>query len=172
MANSDNPLGFRLVEYPGGREAHIVEAPLTDNKTVYPGDLVKIASGKVLSITDADDDVHGVAIGYATRTTTGTEFVLIVDNPEDCYFQVQSNGATAATDIGDYYKPTVTTGDTTTLRSTQELDNSTNSATVGKAGTNLGRRWKLIDRVKDPNNAFGSANVDVVVKFYRNLDAA
>lgn len=176
MANADNAKG--LIPFEVGAENAIVrEYTVASSAIVYPGDPVILSSGKVTpSATAATDDIFGVALGYVSQGAVTTTFgksgdkIPVIINPEDVVFRIQSDGATAESDIGKYYQLTVTTGNTTTKRSTVELDDSSGAAQIGTdAGGDLGLRWRLVGKVESEGetNDWGSANVDVLVRFQK-----
>lgn len=162
MANVDAPLGLRLHNYPGGAEADIRSRIITSGQTIYPGDPIEEASGKVHSTAGTTDDANtiGVAVGYGVGSAA-LEQVLYVANPEACFFRIQCDGAVAVTDVGRYAQTTAVTGSTVTKRSQSELDYS---SIEDKGDFTAGCVWRIVDILRSPHNTAGSANAEVIVQ--------
>jgi len=172
MPNKDDARGFVPYQEGGAVKPDIFRRTLAPGAKVYPGLLVKLSSGLYTAITAADDDVAGVAVGYADQASTDyyDSAILVIENIEDVTFRVQANGAVAEADIGKYFKPSIVASDTTLKVSKMELDYLTATTTIGKAGPTLGARWELVGKVDEPGNDWG-ADCDVLVRFRRNYDA-
>jgi len=172
MPNLDNPLGFIPARQGGAGKPNIIRRTLATSAKVYPGQLSKNSAGLVTAVTAESDNVTGVVIGYADQALSSAvdKAALVVENLEDVIFRVQCDGAVAEADIGAYFKPLVVSSDTALKVSRFELDYSTKTTTIGKAGGTLGARWELLGKVNEPGNDWG-ANCDVLVRFRRNLDA-
>lgn len=163
MANTDTPLGFRLHNYPGGAEANITSQVVVNAATVAPGDPVELSSGQVQACSAATDICTGVAVGYQVGVTATAAEVLVIDNAEDCYFVVQSNGATAKSDIGKFGQCLVASP--TQNRSRFELAHSTLEA---RGTATAGAQWRVVDILREENNTAGEANVKVIVQLDRS----
>src|SRR3990167_5412202 len=102
-----------------------------DGGAIYPGDFVILETdGAVAIAATGSTTLVGVAAEYSAATTAKTDF-LVYDHPEQ-EFVIQDDGDTTAmteASIGTKVNITVTTGDTTTLRSLHELDSSTANTT-------------------------------------------
>jgi hypothetical protein len=166
MANLDRPAGFRLYQPKPGTIPQVRLVDLVTSAKVYPGQPLELSSGLYQASDNADDDVRAIAIGYADQAL-GQKALAII-NPEDCQWRVQIDGAVALSHTGQYFKHSVTAADTVTKQARNELTYSTASATIGKAGADLGRRWELIGLVPEEGNAWGT-NADVIVTFRKNL---
>lgn len=154
MANVDFPMGYKAVSTVHGGPPRIGTYKSDGSAIIYPGDLVKKdGSGRILTITGAADNPLGVAATYAAATA-GAE-VQAYDDLVNTEFEVQVDDATLADDtvIGNYFDTSVTTGDTTRLRSKQELD--------GDASAQDSLR--VLRLAGHPGNAWG-ANANVIVQ--------
>jgi hypothetical protein len=122
MANRDIPNGYTKPQTLHGGPVRVGQYKNTA-AAIYIGDLVKKdGSGRVLALTDDADAPIGVAINYVSATAGQT--VHVYDDLANTTFEVQvdDNSITDDTAIGNFYDTTVTTGNTTTLLSTHELD--------------------------------------------------
>jgi hypothetical protein len=122
MANADRPFGFRFHSTRHGGPPQLTEYKSTA-AAIYPGDVVKKdGSGRILAVTAAADNPMGVAASYGDATAGNV--IQVYDDLLNTFFEVQVDDATLTDDtvIGNFYDQTVTTGDTTTLQSKQELD--------------------------------------------------
>lgn len=152
MANSDNPRGLTVARQ-GGATAQTGAVnkyyiPASDGTAAYIGGLVKLAGSAdadgVPSVTanvSAADAVVGVitAFEFVTRDSTtyreaSTErYALVADDPLQV-FEVQEDsvgGALAATNVGQNANLTgFTSGQTSTGRSSIEIDSSTAATTA------------------------------------------
>ena len=148
MANKDQNQGLS----PVGKiiSANEYEA----GSTIYPGDLVKIASDGQCDPGAAGDAAIGVALTYASAAG---QKVMVADSP-DQRFLIQADDATIAaqTNLALNYNVTVGTASTLYKRSAMQLDSST-----GATDSILNLRALNIGQAVD--NAFGS-KVDVIVK--------
>ena len=145
MANADKPFGFKLAYTLTGGPASLRKYKSTA-AAIYPGDLVKKdGSGRILAITSAADNPMGVAASYGDATAGNT--IYVYDDLVNSVFEVQCDGADLADDtvIGNFYDPTVTTGDTTMLHSKQELDSDASAQDT----------LAVIGLVERPDNAWG-----------------
>jgi hypothetical protein len=161
MPNTDWPSGFRPAKTKHGGVVAQNRWESDGSAIIYPGDLVKKdGSGKILTITAAGDNPIGVAATYAAATASAEVFVY--DDLTNTVFIVQADGSDLSDDTsnGNYFDVTITTGDTTTLRSKHELDSDASAEDT----------LKLIDIVDRPDNAWG-ANVEVYVQVRVDADA-
>lgn len=154
MANIDNPKGF--IPYKSKTGTISSRTYLSDGSAaIFKGDPVKKdGSGRVLSITATGDSPMGVA-AHHVAATAGLE-VKVYDDLVNTTFITQSDDATLTdnTSNGNFFDITVTTGDTTTLRSKMELDGNGSAEDV----------LILIDKINRVDNTW-AANVDVEVAF-------
>ncbi len=139
MANVNRPCGFELKG-----------SPIRINKyeagsTVYPGDLVTLASDGQVDSATAGSIVLGVAMNYALVG----EALLVADHPDQQIIgQVAASEIDAQTDLGNCADITATAGNSTYKLSRQVIDGSSQS---GSATAQL-RLLSIEDRV---NNALG-----------------
>ena len=98
---------------------------------IYPGDFLTLETdGGVEVATTSQALIIGVAAEYSPVSTRKADF-LVYDHP-DQLFAIQDDSAgtgMAEASIGGNADITVTTGDTTTLRSLHEIDSSTLNTT-------------------------------------------
>lgn len=162
MANLDNPFGFRMAYTKTGAPARLTSYKSTA-AIIYPGDTVKKdGSGRILSAdTLATDIPMGVAASYAPAVA-GSE-IFVYDDLENTVFEVQvdDGSITDDTQIGNFFDLILTTGNTTTLQSKQEMDGN---ASVRDNLVLVG----LVDR---PENAWGT-NCNVYVQFVIDANAS
>ena len=126
---TDNPFGA----IPYG-EVRSVRPYLKDASAVaiYPGDFVILETdGGVGVATTGSTTILGVAAEYSAASTRKVDF-MVYDHPNQ-EFTLQDDGAVTAMDeaTGPGLKAniTVTTGDTTLLRSLHEIDSDTAATT-------------------------------------------
>lgn len=124
------PYGKTLRVRPYNKDASAV--------ALYPGDFVILeADGGVAIATTGSTTILGVAAEYSAASTAKTDF-LVYDHP-DQEFAIQDDGDTTEmteASIGTRANITVTTGDTTLLRSLHEIDSST-AATTSTLALNI-----------------------------------
>lgn len=136
-AATDTPFGAMpydqvLGMHPYGKDASAA--------AIYPGDFVTLETdGSIEVATTSQALILGVAAEYSAASTAKLDF-LVYDHP-DQKFTIQDDsagtGMTAAS-IGANADITVTTGNTTTLRSAHEIDSSTVATTATLALKILG----------------------------------
>lgn len=157
MANSDNAQGFT----PISPDPHTRPVLSDGSAEIGEGDLVKWdGSGRVLSITNVADNPFAVAASRVPAIA-GTEF-LVYDDLAHTDFMAQVDDASLAdnTQRGNYFDVTVTTLNTTTGKSTMEIDgNASAQDTV-----------IILDKINHPSNAWG-ANTKVKCKIRVNSEA-
>lgn len=133
MANSVKHLGQRS----GLIQPTTEERAVTNSSTVYDGDFVELASGRVAA-TDGSGKLYGVVLGgsnddlvsrnYRTPSTTGdsggTKKVL-VELCEGQRYELPVGASLASDAEGSYYNLTGSAG-------SQTVNNSSKSATVGQ----------------------------------------
>ncbi len=146
MANKDLPCGF----VPHGRILHaqMYEA----GSTVYPGDLVRLASDGQVDVATAGQTLIGAALQYATVGQP----VLVSDAKEQVY-ECQADETEVANQgvVGNIFDHLATAADTTYRASRQELDSSSISTTSGGL--------LLVGREERVGDAFGT-NVKCLVR--------
>lgn len=178
MANADAAFGLRPVRHLNGNPwngmTRMYYVPSTDNSAIYIGDPVihggtAGAAGTIVNGIDVEGmptaDVGaaasakflGVMVGRLPkqsdpsvlyRVASEDTIILVCDDPS-VVFEVQEDGAIAATAVGLNGDLTTFGGSTTTGRSTVELDSSTvtTTATLSVRVLGLARR---------PNNNIGT----------------
>lgn len=121
MANVDRPNGFRPFEKVMRQSIYVAGG------TIYPGDAVKLDSGKVV-VASAGDSLLGVAAGYAEADKE----VKVYDDPEQ-KFVIQADDGTnmAISDVGKNYDIVATSGNSTYRQSRMELDSDSGDAEDG-----------------------------------------
>ncbi len=147
MANIDRVNGLRPVKYlngvayTGAVTRYFI--PSTDSTAMFIGDAVKSAGSAdangVATIAQcaAGDAVRGVIVGFESETADSPiyrvastdRYALVADAP-DLVFEIQEDGAIAATAVGNNADIVVATGNTTTGTSGMELDSSTAATTA------------------------------------------
>ena len=107
---------------------------------IYPGDFVIMETdGGIGVAVTGSTNIIGVAAEYSAVSTAKTDF-LVYDHPEQ-KFAIQDDADTTGmteASIGNNANITVTTGNTTTLRSQHEIDSSTSATTATLALKILG----------------------------------
>lgn len=99
---------------------------------IYPGDFVTLeADGGLGVATTSQALILGVAAEYSAASTAKTDF-LVYDHPDQLFVIQDDSDTTGMTEssIGNNADITVTTGNTTTLRSAHEIDSSTAATTA------------------------------------------
>ena len=127
-AATDTPFG--AMPYDGVRR---ISPYLKDASAaaIYPGDFVTLETdGGVIPATTSQALIVGVAAEYSAASTLKRDF-LVYDDPEQRYTIQDDSDTTGMTEasIGGNADITVTTGNTTTLRSAHEIDSSTLATT-------------------------------------------
>lgn len=170
MANADAARGLRPVAYLGGAcytgGANRYYVPSTDSTAIYIGGLVKFAgsadSDGVPSVTgnvSTGDVVVGVVVGVEPvtadsviyRAASTARYVTVADDP-NLLFEVQEDGAIAATAVGNVADLTgFTSGSTSTGLSSIEISSS--SATASGDGT---EDVLIVRLARRPDNAIGT----------------
>ena len=128
-AATDTPFG--AMPYGPTRSVHAYNKDAAA-AAIYPGDFVILETdgGIGVSLTGSVNIV-GVAAEYSAASTAKTDF--LVYNDPDQEFTIQDDGDTTAmteASVGTNANITVTTGDTTLLRSLHEIDSSTAATTA------------------------------------------
>ena len=179
MANVDKAFGLRPVGNVTGRVTGAQYGyQIADNQAgaIYQGDLVALSAGYIVKFVAAD---HATAIGVfngcfytdptsgkptyknyypgSVNITSGTIQADVIDDPNQL-FVIQADDSVAQADIGQNAPvATGSTGSNVTGVSNMELDASAIAATSTLA-------LKILGAYNSPDNALGSANVDVIVK--------
>lgn len=157
MANADLPKGFR----PYGRIYHV--GIYVAGGTIYPGDMVKFATGDASTTRTRAEVVAGTAAGAlcgcAANYATDGQIVRVYDDPAQL-FAGQADGAEfdAQEDIGLNAPLLATAGNSTYKVSRMEIDSSDLDTTATDELKILG----IVPR-QDGKNAYG-ANVELIVK--------
>ena len=145
MANANTPFGLR----PYGDLLRVRR--YVAGSTVYPNDPVAMANdGQV------DSSVTTPLLGVAMNYATAGQDVMVADDPNQL-FEVESDEATAAADVGLNADLALGTASTTYKMSRAYLDGSTAATTATLAA-------KILDVVRYPNNTAGVDNVNVIIK--------
>lgn len=153
MANSDMPKGFVPKGEPLRQNAYVAAG------IIYPGEAVKLSSGKVTQATGSTEALCGVAASYAAADG---DAVNVWDHPEQLYI-VQADGSApdAQADVGKNYAVLPTAGNSAYRVARQELESASEAADADKPLLLLGFENRA-------DNAVGSANVDCIVKIARH----
>lgn len=195
MANSDTPFGLRPVRHRNGAAyngaANAYYVPSTYATALFIGDPVVKTGTSNTAVVDGHgvgtlpeinkatagdgNAVTGVIVGFApdpdnlTRiyNPASTARVVYVCDDPDVIFEIQADGAIAATQVGlNAVLIYTNTGDTNTGRSGAELD-TTSDAPAADASNQL-----TIQRVVDrADNEAGSAYTKVEVKINNHTEA-
>jgi hypothetical protein len=176
MANRDTAMGARLnSHFGGGTPNRVSQFTIADeyDTDIFSGDFVSLGTGtNVEAVTEpVDFPAVGVFLGCEYRKPNGSVVfspywpantdtmndegakAYVLSDP-DTVFEIQSDGATSASDVGSTASISYTAGRTSTGVSAVELDHST----IG-TGDNL-----YIIGIKDaPDNYPGEENVQVLV---------
>ena len=173
MANKDSAFGLRAIGKVGqnrdnqGLSEYSIAASAT---AIYQGDPVEILATGTIGVAAAGDALLGPLNGvfftdastskptfanHLEASNTATDIVGFVSDDPYERFEVQSDGATAAADVGLNADIAYTAGSSPNYVSKVELDHSDL-----KTGT---AQLRIIGISKDPdNNEAGSANVNLV----------
>jgi hypothetical protein len=175
MANPDKPNGFKLVGKLGGsiqnNGVQNYEIASGQAGSIFSGDPVQMLTGGTISVVnsattvkilgifrgckyiDSDGSVKFSAYYPNGQTSTSTIVALVEDSPENLY-QVQSSGSLALTDVGANVDLAYTAGDTVSGQSKAEIGSTSTAGTA---------QFRIIGKVDEPDNAFGT-NVSLIVK--------
>lgn len=177
MANTDSPLGFVPLQHAHGGCIRMTEYHIADDygTSIFMGDPVKmVGTDRNVEQAAAGDSAIGVFSGCqwiaedgevkyglywpaSTSIKSGTKATAwVVDDPY-VEFMIQCDGAFAVTDIGQDSDWVLGSGNTTTGRSTAELDSS-EIAQSGKDGLLIRGLWDHPENEAD-------TNAKVVVRF-------
>lgn len=173
MANTDNAQGlkFKPVGANVGLVYYDVDAsnasPIGKNDPVAmdaDGNVSRLAADGTdcVGVVQVIENSNGLSINYLAASTAGKVGVVPCAGN---HFVIQSDGATAATDVGSTVDIVASDCDTTTGVSTFQLDHS-------DIGT--GTQLRIIGKApsQESDNEWGAANVDVVVEFNKYLGSA
>ena len=174
MANKDAAFGLRAIGKVGqnkdnqGLSEYSIAASAT---AIYQGDPVEMLATGTIGVAAAGDVLLGPLNGvfftdastskptfanHLEASNTATDIVGFVSDDPYERFEVQSDGATAAADVGLNANIAYTAGSSPNYVSKVELDHS--DLKTGSA------QLRVLGISKDPdNNTAGSANVNLVV---------
>ena len=178
MANVDAPNGFTPVRHLTGGTIRMTELPIASATaaSIFSGDLIEaLATGyiKVGTATSAGA-ATGVFAGCSYTAADGTRVFAkfwtggtVTSGSADaigyCYvdpdivYAAQTTGAALFADNGALLDLTATTGDTTTGRSRQEINQA--ASTIDQ--------FRQLGLVQKPDNAFGAnAEIEVVIHLH------
>jgi len=181
MANLDRPNGITPVSKIDGSKIPTRQFVVTSvGSNLFVGDPVKAMAAGDIELAGAGEgvDTIGVIVGLYDsngnpighpNSSISTKYLASGDSGfaevalamPDCLFRVQADGNTVAADRWTTADNLATAGDTTTARSRQELQTSSQATT----GTKM---FKIIDKVDEPNNDWGT-NVDLLVTFNESM---
>lgn len=139
MANVHNARGFIAIRGSNGGEARMRKYNANVTTDVFKGDVVQLlASGRVKSITTTTGNgfILGVAANRVDASVSASPQEIWVYDDPDQEFEVTDDGAAAtlsASDVGATFALILTTGNTTTGMSKQELDASASGAATTDA---------------------------------------
>ena len=181
MANADKPNGITPVSKMDGSKIPTRRFYIdTAGSNIFVGDPVKAMAAGDIELAGAGEgvDVIGVVVALYDsneipighpNSSISTKYLASGSNGyaevalamPDCLFEVQADGNTVAADRWATADNLATAGSTTTARSQQELQTSSQAT----SGTKM---FKIIDKVDEPNNAWG-ANVRLLVTFNESM---
>jgi hypothetical protein len=177
MANVDAPNGFTPVRHLTGGIIRMEELPLASATaaSIFSGDVVTLAATGYISVgLVGSTQLVGVFAGCSYTAADGTpvfskmwtggtvtdgsaDAVAYVYSDPSIVFAAQTSGTAAFADNGAFQDLTATAGDTSTGRSRQEVDETTNTTNV----------FRQIGLVKKPDNAWGAnAEIEVVIALH------
>lgn len=173
MANIDHPSGLRPVYRLGGGKVPMRPYEAGDTTAIYQGDVVKLKSnGRVIAevTTTGTDKIVGVAANYVAAGDGGPSGTTcwVYDDPFTV-FALNSDGATdpgsttAQGHIGNQVNLVLTTGNTTTKVSKQELDYSTITTATGD------HALRVLGFENNVRNDKTLAHADYMVMFARHM---
>jgi len=183
MANVDGAFGLALHEDTSKTPLELCFIASGDGTATFIGDAVKLAgsAGNVVGCpiaptviqAAATDPIYGVVMGFMPHwVSTGADlsirhrkastamYALVKPANHQDVYRIQSDadgGNAAATDVGLNADLVVGAGNAITGMSAMELDTSTKN-------TAAGLQVKIVGIVDRPDNAFGTANVDLLVR--------
>lgn len=122
-ANTDAPFGAMPYDVIRRISAYNKDAAAA---RIFPGDFVALSADGNVDVAAAGDRLVGVAAEGSANATAKTDF-LVYDHPDQLFTAQADDGGTALaqTNVGNNCDILATTGDTTTGRSLQEIDQST-----------------------------------------------
>ncbi len=139
MANVHNARGFSVLRGSNGGNPRVRKYAANVTTDIFKGDVVQLlATGRVKSITTTTGTapILGVAANRIKHgDSTSPQDVWVYDDP-DQEFEVTDDGAAAtlsAADVGATFALILTTGNTTTGQSKQEIDASASGAATTDA---------------------------------------
>lgn len=169
MANVDNEHGFRAIGTFGNKNPGVTRYRCWTTTPVYIGDVVQMqTSGKVKAVTSVagSNATIGVAATYGgTAAITG---VTVWDDP-DTIFEGQTalgsnpGASTALAQIGATANLVLTTGDTTTKLSKQEISST--------FGTTTNAPIKILGFYGAVDNDQTLAHARIKIKLQRHINA-
>ena len=177
MANVDAPNGFTPIRHLTGGTIRSEEMALASATaaSIFSGDMVELLGTGYVSVgTASSANFLGAFAGCSYTAADGTrvfskmwtggtvtsgsaDAIAYVYTDPSIIYSVQTTGVGAFADNGGLFDLTATTGDTTTGRSRQEMDQA---ATADDFFRQLGL-------VKKPDNAWG-ANAEVEVQVHKH----
>ena len=149
MANVDLPIGYRA-RVPLRCTPYDADASAA---AIYTNDLVQTETDGNIIVAAVANLILGASADYSVASTAQTDLGIFDDPFQEFIAQDDASGTSAQTDVGGNADTSVTTGNTTTLISKQEIAIST----ITTVTANL----RIIRLVNTPSNAFG-ANADFV----------
>ncbi len=183
MANRDRPAGFSPVRMLDGSKVPTMDFAIdADEATnVFVGDLITAeADGKcnpaaandgtaVLGAVVAIYDTNGVPIGHPNslisskyKPASTAAIITVALGLAGALFRCQSDSGTDVNESDRFATANhvAGSGSTTTAVSAHELDAS-------DIGTGL--QLRIVDKIDEPDNAWGEAHVDLLVMFNESL---
>lgn len=145
MPNVQQPFGLRLIDT-DGKQARVRRYVKKSGNAIYPGDAVIATATGDIDVATAGAALLGVAMEY--RAAASTADIAVCDDP-DAVFEIQSDNAVAAADVFLNSNITATAGDSSLLRSKQDLD-------VASFATTATLQLKLLGLSQIGDNAYGS----------------
>lgn len=177
MSSTSQPFGLRPVYSPSGVVRPTAYSIVTGYATtIYQNQPVKLVDGQLeaAAVGDrfigtfsgvewTDSDGRRRVSNKWTASTAGTDIVAYATLDPSIVYEIQSNAAMTAADIGAQYDFTAASGSTTTGLSSQMLD-------VASVANNAS--FRVIGITPGPNNAWGDTYVIVQVQISEHQNVA
>lgn len=146
MSSTSAPFGLRPAYHPSGTIRPDVSTIATGYPTtIYQFQPIKIVAAGGIEAAGAGDRFCGVFMGVEwtdsdgkrrfsnkwTASTAGTDIVAYITRDPGIVYEIQSNAALTAADIGEQFDFTAASGNATTGLCTQMLDVASTAANAG-----------------------------------------
>ena len=173
MANTDNPRGFDPVRGNSDGPPKLSKYPANVTTDIFAGDIVQLlANGRVKPITTTTGNaaVLGVAANYIDASDASTpQEVWVYDDPNQEFMgQDDGDGATPSwAVVGATFAGILTTGNTTTGRSKQEID----ASAAGTAATDLVQITGFVEGPKHEIGKYATHKFKLVRHVFKQASA-